>query len=624
MKFRPLAAIFRQIPLKIVLTIPFLFQVIGSVGVIGYLSFKNGQATANDLASQLRSELTTRIASQIQDTVERPHVINQMNAHALLNQDIQVLSGKGEHQLWRQAQLFPGTNLIYCATESDGALLGVGVDIGDRQNLRIQIVNDDTNRHIHYYAIDPTGRRSHLLMKGTEPLDPRQRPWYVEARSKQQPTWSEIYADFDTQLPTITASTPVYEPVTNALIGVCATDMILSQELNAFLQGLDISESGIAFVVDPSNLLIASSLPNPDPPSNSIAPEGHLELIAATDSPHALIRETTEYLIETYHSLEQVESTQLDFLLDGQRHYLQVMRCQQWLGLDWIVVTVVPEHDFMAQINRNTQVTAILSIIALLFTILVGLMITYGLSQPLLQLSAMARNIARGKWDSAVELNRSDAIGDLSRSFLSMSQQLRDSFTTLEEKIEGRTQELLQANRELEKMARTDGLTQTANRRYFDYYLEVEWKRLIREQGKLTLILCDVDYFKAYNDTYGHQEGDRCLQHLAQILMDATQRPADLVARYGGEEFAIILPNTNTQGAIHIAQRIQATLRTVPLLSSGVSPPKPITVSLGIATIHPSTNTTIYAFIASADKALYAAKANGRNGYFVSPESDAG
>lgn len=624
MKFRSLAAICRQIPLKIVLTIPFLFQVIGAVGVIGYLSFKNGQATANDLASQLRSELTTRIARQIQDTVERPHIINQINANALLNEDIEVLTGKGEHQLWQQAQLFPGTNLIYCATESDGALLGVGVDIGDRQGLRIQTVSADTNRYIHYYAIDPTGRRSHLLRQGTEPFDPRQRPWYVEARSTQQSTWSNIYPDFDTRLPTITASTPVYDPVTNALIGVCATDMILSQEINDFLQGLDISESGIAFVVAPSNLLIASSLPDPDIPNNSITPESHLELIAATDSPHSLIRETTEYLMETYHSLESVESSQLDFLLDGQRHYLQVMRCQQWLGLDWIVVTVVPEHDFMARIHRNTQVTTILSIMALFFTILVGLMITHGLSQPLLQLSAMARNIAKGEWDSAVELNRSDAIGDLSRSFMSMSQQLRDSFVSLEEKVESRTQELIQANRDLEKMARTDGLTQTANRRYFDYYLELEWKRLIREQGHLTLILCDVDYFKEYNDTYGHQEGDRCLQHLAKILMDAIQRPADLVARYGGEEFAIILPNTNTQGAIHLAQRIQATLRTVPFHPDGTPPPKPITVSMGIATIRPSTNTTIHAFIASADTALYAAKANGRDGYFVSPESDAG
>ena len=106
--------------------------------------------------------------------------------------------------------------------------------------------------------------------------------------------------------------------------------------------------------------------------------------------------------------------------------------------------------------------------------------------------------------------------------------------------------------------------------------------------------------------------------------MEATQRPADLVARYGGEEFAIILPNTGTRGAVHIAQRIQATLRTVPFLLDGVSPPKPITVSMGIATDHPSPTTTIHAFIASADTALYAAKANGRDGYFVSPESDAG
>ena len=137
------------------------------------------------------------------------------------------------------------------------------------------------------------------------------------------------------------------------------------------------------------------------------------------------------------------------------------------------------------------------------------------------------------------------------------------------------------ANQKLQKLAILDGLTGIANRRYFDLVLDKEWQRLAREQQPLSLILCDVDYFKAYNDTYGHQQGDRCLQKIAQILQQSTRRPADLVARYGGEEFALILPNTNAPGALFLAHNIvrQLAHKHLPHSASQVSK----IVSLSIA-----------------------------------------
>ncbi|MEM9220125.1 MAG: diguanylate cyclase [Cyanobacteria bacterium P01_F01_bin.150] len=616
MEFRPVSNILSQLPLKIVLTIPFLIQVTGVVGLTSYLSFKNGQKTAQDLASQLKNELAHRISNQIRVTLDGPLLINQMNVNALENQDIQIVSGQGEHYFWKQGTIFPSTNLIYCATEKDGAFLGVG-PAPDSSAPSIQVANVNTNRYFDYYEINDKGQRSHIRYRGNKQFDPRDRPWYIRAKAVGASTWTDIYLDFDTQLPTITASTPAYDPLTSELIGVCATDLILSQEINKFLQSLDISQSGIAFVMEPSNLLIANSTSTP------ILSEYGDKRLSALESDHPLIRNVAHNLIETYGGLENIASAQLDFKLDGQRQYIQVVRCKHTLGLDWIVVLVIPERDFMARIHRNTIITFSLSAAALLFTIAIGLLITHSLSQPLLQLSAMAKNISQGKWDETSQLDRSDAIGDLSRSFMSMAQQLRQSFTTLERRIEERTRELVDANQELEKMAHTDGLTQTANRRYFDRFLEKEWKRLMREQGELALILCDVDHFKTYNDTYGHQQGDRCLQHIAQVLMDATQRPADLVARYGGEEFAIILPNTNIEGALHLAQRVQAMLQIVPLTPNG-SLLIPVTVSMGIASTSPNSSQTLESFIAATDHALYTAKSNGRNGYFVVSDVDVG
>ncbi|AFY40779.1 EAL domain-containing protein [Nostoc sp. PCC 7107] len=172
---------------------------------------------------------------------------------------------------------------------------------------------------------------------------------------------------------------------------------------------------------------------------------------------------------------------------------------------------------------------------------------------------------------------------------------------------------LQQANQELQRLAASDGLTQVANRRCFDDTLKTEWQRLAREQACLSLILCDVDCFKLYNDTYGHLSGDDVLRQVAQAISMTAKRPADLVARYGGEEFAVILPNTDTEGAIAVATEIQNNIRALQLLHSNSQINQIITLSLGVATIIPDSQSSPATLIAAADQGLYQAKAQGRN-----------
>ncbi|MBP0017328.1 MAG: diguanylate cyclase [Cyanobacteria bacterium SBLK] len=176
---------------------------------------------------------------------------------------------------------------------------------------------------------------------------------------------------------------------------------------------------------------------------------------------------------------------------------------------------------------------------------------------------------------------------------------------------------------ELSRLATIDGLTQIANRRYFDRQLQQEWQRLRRERQSLALILLDVDYFKRYNDGYGHQTGDDCLRAVADLTREAVNRPADLVARYGGEEFAIVLPNTDRQGAMTVARRIRQAIRdrAIPHAQSNVS--EIVTVSLGIASTIPSPESCPEALISLADEALYRAKQQGRDRYCCAP-SDSG
>ncbi|WP_016950382.1 diguanylate cyclase domain-containing protein [Anabaena sp. PCC 7108] len=176
---------------------------------------------------------------------------------------------------------------------------------------------------------------------------------------------------------------------------------------------------------------------------------------------------------------------------------------------------------------------------------------------------------------------------------------------------------LKQANKELLRLANLDGLTQIANRRCFDQSLAQEWQRLKREKAPLSLLLGDIDYFKSYNDYYGHLAGDECLRQVAEAISKTCERPADLVARYGGEEFVILLPNTDLDGAIYVSKKIQENIDKL-AIPHQFSSTHQVTLSIGIASIIPQGQTPPKELIAAADEALYQAKAQGRNTYCVS------
>lgn len=182
----------------------------------------------------------------------------------------------------------------------------------------------------------------------------------------------------------------------------------------------------------------------------------------------------------------------------------------------------------------------------------------------------------------------------------------------LEQLIEVRTQELEQANQLLQVRSDTDGLTQISNRRYFDAMLQKEWNRGERFGTELSVIMLDIDYFKKYNDHYGHLAGDQCLQVLAQKLSQSLTRAGDLVARYGGEEFVVLLPATDVVAALEVAEHLQTTVASLAIphakSSFGI-----VTVSLGVASLIPSDQYPVLELVKRADIALYRAKSAGRN-----------
>jgi len=177
------------------------------------------------------------------------------------------------------------------------------------------------------------------------------------------------------------------------------------------------------------------------------------------------------------------------------------------------------------------------------------------------------------------------------------------------------------ANLALQRLATLDGLTAMANRRRFDEYLDQQWHQLERACAPLTLILCDIDFFKLYNDTYGHPAGDKCLQQVASVFRSHVRRKPDLAARYGGEEFAVILPYVNAIGGVQVAEAIQAGVRDLQIVHSKSTVSQWVTLSLGLTTIVPSPNSSPAKLIVAADKALYQAKAEGRSRIIVKQNS---
>jgi diguanylate cyclase (GGDEF)-like protein len=184
-----------------------------------------------------------------------------------------------------------------------------------------------------------------------------------------------------------------------------------------------------------------------------------------------------------------------------------------------------------------------------------------------------------------------------------------------------RAEEMLQlANRELERLATEDALTKLSNRRRFDEYMDLEWRRESRNHGQISMIMTDVDYFKRYNDQYGHQAGDACLRSVADVIRKKVGRPGDLIARYGGEEFAIVMPETDIRGALQVAENVRQELTNLNIPHSQSSAASCVTISCGIATMFPGEDNNPKMLIEKADQGLYRAKQQGRNCVAISEE----
>ena len=202
---------------------------------------------------------------------------------------------------------------------------------------------------------------------------------------------------------------------------------------------------------------------------------------------------------------------------------------------------------------------------------------------------------------------------------LHKAQLLSEANALLEQRIQERTEQLHQANVQLQKLATQDGLTGLFNRRTFDEKLSEEVRRAVRSGQPLSLMLCDIDYFKRFNDHYGHPEGDRCLKAVASLLQTTFQRAGDTVARYGGEEFVVILSNTGLEQAKLLTEGVKQKLQTLNYPHEQSEVARHVTLSMGVVTVQTRVPVEAGELVKGADDALYHSKHSGRNMATVRP-----
>lgn len=429
----------------LILTVVLLIAVVG--GLVGYISFRNGQEAVNDVAHQLRSETTARIQEHLQTLLNVPYNINQVNA-AMIRQGLLDPTDPAAMELcfWEEIQVFRSVSSIYFGN-SQGGLVGAGREVaGD--TLYVTGTRGFIRGEFFKYALDGAGRRGALLSTVAD-FDAVGRPWYTRAVEKNDAAWSDPYILFTGQDMAIAASRPVYDAGQRPL-GVVSVDIFLSH-ISSFMAGLEVARSGRSFIVERSGLLVASSSDEPlfTKPAEGEAPRR----LYAHESQDPSIHGAAGYLLEHFGSYSTIAGAQqLEFEIAGRRQFLEVSPVQDRAGVDWLIVIVVPEAAFMAQIQENNRTTLVLIGAALSLAVLVGIVAAGWVTRPIQRLSASTQALAGGNWAEAAGPHWIAETDELARSFNRMARQLQQMLANLQAEIAERKQaeeQLHRRNQEL-------------------------------------------------------------------------------------------------------------------------------------------------------------------------------
>ena len=456
----------QQFPLRLIVIVPFLLQIFAAVGLVGYLSFRNGQKAVNDLANQLIDKASQQVDEHLDTYLALPQQLNQINADAIASGRLNLNDPKASEQyFWSQARAFETISYIGYALPNGGES-GAGRWVNGVNLLVYE--NLPGNGAASDYIADKRGNRTSLVQ--SYQADPLLPPGVKDIIKKGKPAWAAIYTYAFENTVEITeagkaiksqsgtsdiglnyyvavpARYPIYDEK-GKLRSLLMIDLLLTN-VSEFLRNLKVSPSGQVFIMERDGLLIGSS--STKPVVHKV--NGETKRLSALETPDPLIRGVAEKLKQQFNNFKTLSKTQeIQVTFDGQRQFIQVTPWRDRFGLDWLVVVTVPESDFNSQINANTRTTIVLCLGALVVATILGIYTSRWITRPILKLSQASEAIATGQLDQTVESTNIKELDAVAQSFNHMASQLQDSFNELaqtnaelENRVEARTAELSQ------------------------------------------------------------------------------------------------------------------------------------------------------------------------------------
>ncbi|MDT9295439.1 MAG: ATP-binding protein [Arthrospira platensis PCC 7345] len=433
---------FDHLPLQFFLIVPFVTQIFVAVGLTGWLSWSNGEQAVNEAVNQLQDEITNRIEDKLDQFLMTPNLINQLNHDHLLSNNWDGQYSQQMQKLFRsQLDNFDLIDSIFWASQT-GELIGLARIDGQQPHLMLSGKN--TNGNIQFWSLDESGN-SVIMVNETPDFVVTTRTWYQAAIASQDGVWGDIFSYHAYPRMALAASVAVRNPQ-GEIIGVFGSNFFLDK-ISDFLQSLEVCNYSKIIIVERSGLLVASStISQPFKIENQQASR-----IYINHSQDDLMPQVYRFLIDNFGSLFNInQRLNSRLIINQERHFLQVLPYQDNMGLDLLIVVVIPESHFMERIHSNARSTLLLCLLALIVAIFLGVYTSRWIAEPILQLIKASEAIANGEFTHRVDIKKIKETEQLSQTFNQMSSQLQELFETLEIRVEQRTAELRQAKENAE------------------------------------------------------------------------------------------------------------------------------------------------------------------------------
>ncbi|MDX2097707.1 MAG: cyclic nucleotide-binding domain-containing protein [Leptolyngbyaceae cyanobacterium bins.59] len=513
----------RSLSIRQALPILIVAPLVTTVGLTGWIAFEGGRDAVNDLVEQLADKVGHRLAHQIINYLDRPQTTNQALAVASRSQTANPDNFPAlERYFWHLTQQFDQPFFSFYGN-TQGNFIGVQ---RRRDGTTIVKIRDNTTApQRKVYRLDAQGKRLNELESTA--YDPRERPWYQAAVKAGKPSWSPVYTGTQQDL-LVTAVVPIYQEK-QQLKGVLAYDFSLA-EISEYLRSLTISPASQVFIIERSGNLIASS--TREPILDTSGPSQRR--LFAQNSQNPIIRKTAQFLSSQFGEVSQTKSGTLAFDYQGQKQIVEIVPIQDEYGLDWLLIVVVPESDFMEQIHTRTRFSLLLGLTLTGLAAVVGVLVARWVTQPLQQLVTAAQDIQSQQFDPASlrsVLTRSDEIGKLA--------QVVEEMATVIFSREKSLQSQLQQIQTERNQARESMNASTSNEKLYVQQLLRKSRQIRntaeRQNLELPELLRTVPYFEQLNDSE--------LQQLYAVGSQKTVQEGEYICRENemGNAFYIIL-----------------------------------------------------------------------------------